>query len=168
MTDAIVWNLTMTHEALPEWLNKCGLKWEHGTYSGTESWRGKLPGSEYEYAEIFLNSEGTWCCLAGACLVSPCEATREEALMALLVYLRLDVPADAASISLQFKAELRALLAKYGAEIEASDHYTGYAECGEDIRMIVSVDLVYDASSGDCLRENCEIDLGSSFDGKDE
>lgn len=47
-----------------------------------------------------------------------------------------------------FLADLQALLDKYGAEIEAKDHYQGYPECGEDVRMTawlgeecVSIDL---------------------------
>ena len=34
-----------------------------------------------------------------------------------------------------FKAELQALLDKYGAELEAKDFWQGYAECGEDAAM---------------------------------
>lgn len=148
----------------PEWLNKCGIEWEHGTYGESESWRGKLPGSKYDYAEVFQNDEGTWCCLAGSRVVSPREATREEAFNALLVYLRLDVPKDAASIERQFLAELRALLSKYGAELEAEDHYPGFAECGSDSRMTVTVPSKYDGD-GNATRERCEIDLGSHVDG---
>ena len=33
--------------------------------------------------------------------------------------------------------ELAALLKKYNAEMEADDHYTGYPECGQDIRITV-------------------------------
>ena len=47
-----------------------------------------------------------------------------------------------------FLADLQALLDKNGAEIEAKDHYQGYPECGEDVRMTawlgeecVSIDL---------------------------
>jgi hypothetical protein len=36
-----------------------------------------------------------------------------------------------------FLVELRALLAKYDAEIRAEDHWEGYSECGEDVRMTV-------------------------------
>ena len=34
-----------------------------------------------------------------------------------------------------FREELQALLDKYGAELEAKDHWQGYAECGEDVRI---------------------------------
>ena len=60
----------------------------------------------------------------------------------------------------EFTAELRALLAKYQAELSAEDHFSGYAECGEDVRMTVFVPAVYDALTGDTLREWTEIDLG--------
>ena len=59
----------------------------------------------------------------------------------------------------EFRAELQSLLDKYGAELEAKDHWQGYAECGEDVRMTVSIDGIYD----DCevVQEWTEIDLGS-------
>jgi hypothetical protein len=37
----------------------------------------------------------------------------------------------------KFIAELHVLLKKYAAEIKAEDHWQGYAECGEDVRMTV-------------------------------
>tara|TARA_R110002167_G_scaffold17216_6_gene66064 strand:+ start:1300 stop:1788 length:489 start_codon:yes stop_codon:yes gene_type:complete len=151
-------------DPLPDWFNQCGIEWVPGPYGGFENWRGKLPGSKYDFAEVWQNEEGTWGCLAGPRVISPREATRDEAFQALLVYLRLDVPVDAESISSQFRAELQALLKKYDAEIEASDHYLGYPECGEDIRMIVSVPSRYSAD-GDRTREGCDIDLGESFKG---
>lgn len=42
-------------------------------------------------------------------------------------------------IEQEFRSELQSLLDKYGAEIEAKDHYQGYAECGEDVRMTVYI-----------------------------
>lgn len=62
---------------------------------------------------------------------------------------------------------LRALLLQYGADLEAKDHYQGYAECGEDVRMTVSIPAIYDAD-GNKVREYCEIDLGSYQDGHGE
>lgn len=38
---------------------------------------------------------------------------------------------------LMFFGELKALCIKYKAEISADDHYPGYPESGEDIRMVV-------------------------------
>jgi hypothetical protein len=57
------------------------------------------------------------------------------------------------------------LLKRWGAEIEAEDHYPGYAECGEDIRMTVHVPGLYD-EHGNTIRERCEIDLGSSIESR--
>ena len=37
----------------------------------------------------------------------------------------------------EFLKELQALLKKYDAQIKADDHWTGYAECGQDVRMTV-------------------------------
>jgi hypothetical protein len=59
-----------------------------------------------------------------------------------------------------FRADLQALLDKYGAELEAKDHFQGYAECGEDVRMTVDIPGVRDRD-GKLLREYTEIDLGS-------
>lgn len=59
-----------------------------------------------------------------------------------------------------FRAELQALLDKYGAELEARDHWTGYAECGEDVRMTVDIPGEWD-KDGEPVREWTEIDLGS-------
>lgn len=59
----------------------------------------------------------------------------------------------------EFTAELHALLAKYGAEIDAEDHYSGYPECGSDVRMTVTIPAIHDAN-GETLREWTEIDLG--------
>lgn len=54
-----------------------------------------------------------------------------------------------------FLADLQALLKKYGAEITAKDEWTGYAECGEDVRMTVEFkDYNLD-----------DIDLGTWVDG---
>lgn len=58
-----------------------------------------------------------------------------------------------------FKTELQALLDRYGADLEAKDHWQGYAECGADVRMTVDVPAIYDANHN-CVREYTEIDLG--------
>lgn len=63
-------------------------------------------------------------------------------------------------IEQEFRAELQALLNKYGAELEAKDHWTGYAECGEDVRVIVHIPGIWD-KDGNPVREYTEIDLGS-------
>jgi hypothetical protein len=58
-----------------------------------------------------------------------------------------------------FKDELQALLDRYGAELEAKDHWQGYAECGEDVRMTVDIPGIWD-KDGETVREYTEIDLG--------
>lgn len=63
-------------------------------------------------------------------------------------------------IEIDFRNELVSLLNKYKAELEASDHFQGYAECGEDIRMIVTIPGIW-SSDGDVLREYTEINLGN-------
>ena len=63
----------------------------------------------------------------------------------------------------QFTAELNALLAKYGAELSAEDHFMGYAECGEDVRMTVTIPAIYDPKTFAYIREWTEIDLGRNI-----
>ena len=65
-----------------------------------------------------------------------------------------------AQVTTEFKAELQSLLNKYGAELDARDHWTGYAECGSDVRMEATVPAIYDADHN-CVREWVCIDLGS-------
>lgn len=65
-------------------------------------------------------------------------------------------------ITEEFKTKFRALLSEYGAEISAKDEFTGYPECGEDIRIRVDIPSLYDPD-GNCLREWTDIDLGSFF-----
>jgi hypothetical protein len=63
---------------------------------------------------------------------------------------------------LAFLNELSALLAKYGAELTAEDHYPGYPECGEDVRMEVTAYTKYD-SYGNEVRPALSVDLGRLF-----
>lgn len=65
-----------------------------------------------------------------------------------------------------FKELLNKYSAKeYPAEISCEDHYMGYAECGEDVRMTVIIPGIYD-ENGNIAREHTEIDLGRYFDSK--
>lgn len=68
----------------------------------------------------------------------------------------------AEEVAARFKQDLAALFEKWGAEMETQDHYQGYPECGEDIRMTVTVPAVYN-DQGDTVRERVEIDLGKYF-----
>lgn len=83
----------------------------------------------------------------------------------------------AAQTEAKFRAELAALLARYDgdpivykgtstpnrARLEAEDHYPGYAECGEDVRMTVSIPSIVDPVTYEIIRESVEIDLGKYF-----
>jgi hypothetical protein len=60
-----------------------------------------------------------------------------------------------------FREELQALLTKYNASLVAQDHYTGYPECGEDVRITVEIPGAWDENH-DCTQEWTDIDLGSS------
>lgn len=68
-------------------------------------------------------------------------------------------------ITKQFKAELQALLDKYGAELDAEDHYAGWIQSGEDIRMTAYIPTQYDASYN-MIRESANIDLGKRMYGE--
>jgi len=70
-------------------------------------------------------------------------------------------------VTQEFLTKLKSLLREYSTEdieatIEAEDHYPGYPECGEDIRMTVDIPSTY-SPEGECLREWTEIDLGQYF-----
>lgn len=73
----------------------------------------------------------------------------------------------AEEIEIQFRKELSELLHKYDgnnrykAELSCEDHYPGYAESGEDVRMTVSIPAIYE--DGETIRERVEIDLGNLF-----
>jgi hypothetical protein len=62
-----------------------------------------------------------------------------------------------------FLNDLKALLKKYNAEITCADHYQGYPECGEDVRMTVDIPSIY--NQGEIIREWTEIDLRHRVDG---
>lgn len=64
-----------------------------------------------------------------------------------------------------FIQELGALLIKYNAEIRASDHWTGYPECGEDVRMTVTIESRYENS--ELIHGFIEIDLTDSIQPED-
>jgi hypothetical protein len=62
----------------------------------------------------------------------------------------------------KFKEELKALLKKYNAVLQAQDHFQGYAECGEDVRMTIDIESIYD-NDHNLVFEGGEIDLGGYF-----
>jgi len=62
-----------------------------------------------------------------------------------------------------FLSDLAALLRKWNATITAEDHYCGYPECGEDIRMEVDIQAVF-GPDGQISREFTTVDLGRYFD----
>ena len=65
----------------------------------------------------------------------------------------------------QFKIELAALCKKYRCFIIADDHYLGYPEYGEDVRMTVEFEDDYTA---DPPLPYEDLDLGQWFDGKEQ
>ena len=62
----------------------------------------------------------------------------------------------------EFMAELRGLLNKWDAEISAEDHFKGYPECGEDVRITITIPSKYD-ENGEYTREWTEIDIGNLY-----
>jgi hypothetical protein len=65
-------------------------------------------------------------------------------------------------ITKEFKTKLQALLQEYNAELSCEDHWMGYAECGEDVRMTVDIPGVYNEFEE--ISEWTTIDLGKFFD----
>lgn len=63
----------------------------------------------------------------------------------------------------RFRKELKNLLKKYDAEITAEDHWQGYAECGQDIRITVSISGIWD-NQGGVYRPQIDIDFGRFID----
>ena len=60
----------------------------------------------------------------------------------------------------EFREALQRLVDEYSTDIEIIDHWQGYPECGRDVRMTAFIPAIY-AEDGSCVREFCEIDLGS-------
>lgn len=56
----------------------------------------------------------------------------------------------------EFLKKLHSLLKEFDAEITAEDHWIGYAECGEDIRMTIEFND----------RQIKDIDIGCWIDGE--
>ena len=61
-----------------------------------------------------------------------------------------------------FRADLAELLGKWGATIEAEDHYPGYPECGQDIRIEVDIPSIW--TGGELVRPGITINFGSMVD----
>ena len=59
---------------------------------------------------------------------------------------------------INFMRDLRKLLSFYGAEITADDHWSGYPECGQDIRITIEFDdwSVNDIELGKWIDKNTE------------
>ena len=60
----------------------------------------------------------------------------------------------------EFREALQRLVDEYSAELEAMDHWDGFPECGQDVRMTAYIPAIY-AEDGSCIREFCQIDLWS-------
>ena len=65
-----------------------------------------------------------------------------------------------------FVKDLKALLCKYNATMDARDHWQGYAECGKDIRIEVDIPAFY--KDNKCIHDNITINLGTYVDGKND
>ena len=52
------------------------------------------------------------------------------------------------TIQKQCLHEIQEVLKKYNAELDADDHWTGYAECGRDIRITLSFKDLDDVDLG--------------------
>ena len=63
------------------------------------------------------------------------------------------------TVKQEFMADLYSLVKKWDATIEASDHYQGYPECGEDIYIEIDIPAIY-THEGETLREYTCINIG--------
>lgn len=68
---------------------------------------------------------------------------------------------SAKDIEATFREELTALLSRWKASLEVENHWTGYAECGEDIRLTAFLEGICD--EGVERRPSVSIDLGRSL-----
>jgi len=59
----------------------------------------------------------------------------------------------------EFIDELQLLLEKYGAQMAADDYWEGYAECGQDIRIIIEFDDLDEIDIGKYLDKDKIISL---------
>jgi len=66
-------------------------------------------------------------------------------------------------ITQEFITKLRDLFSEYDANLTAADHYKGYPECGEDIRMTLNIPARYD-EEGNETAPDINIDLGTYFE----
>jgi hypothetical protein len=67
-------------------------------------------------------------------------------------------------IEADFRRDFQALLDKYNAEFEIRDFWQGYAECGQDIKCMVSIHAVFNDDL-ECVSDNCEFNLGTYHHG---
>lgn len=70
-------------------------------------------------------------------------------------------PTELDRVRTMFVEELRTFLKKWNCELEAKDHYEGYAECGEDVRMTA----YFTAKDGLGDVWSMHVNLGSYFTG---
>ncbi len=59
-----------------------------------------------------------------------------------------------------FLKDLKVLLVKHRATFEVDDHWTGYAECGKDLRLTVEIPPVWD-KDGQLVNAGVDINLGT-------
>ena len=57
--------------------------------------------------------------------------------------------------------DIQLVLEKHGASITADDHWTGYAECGQDIRITIEFE---DYSTGDIELKSACLDHLTKWD----
>jgi len=69
-------------------------------------------------------------------------------------------------IEAEFRADLKALLKKYKATISLEDYSGYYNNHGENLKIAVTKQSIYDECSSECVEEYTEFDLGRWIDYK--
>jgi len=59
-----------------------------------------------------------------------------------------------------FETELRALLQKHRCTLTVDNHWTGYPECGQDLRLTADIDTRWD-ENGDLISLGGTLNLGT-------
>jgi hypothetical protein len=67
-----------------------------------------------------------------------------------------------AEVTQEFMAEFDQLLKKYDATISCKDHYSGWAGCGSDIRMEITIPTLYN-KNGQIIKSGADIELGQYY-----
>jgi len=64
-------------------------------------------------------------------------------------------------IKLKFIEDFKALIQKYDADLEIEDHFSGYAECGRNMRLDIDFPSKYD-KDGNMIQQGGNLSFNNS------